>query len=141
MREGVVLGGRLVGGVGIAEARHRARERRLATRLLPLRRPHGDRCRWGELRGPPPARSTGGAADEIRGLPALPDPRQAALGRVALMLFNDAILRTAFEIRAGVIDLRLVCGEPSDYANPIEPSGSGGLKIARAVARAAEEGG
>ena len=27
--------------------------------------------------------------------------------------------------------------EPSDYANPIEPSGQGGLKIARAVARAA----
>jgi hypothetical protein len=28
-----------------------------------------------------------------------------------------------------------VCTEPADYANPIEPSGSGGLKIARAVAR------
>jgi hypothetical protein len=36
-----------------------------------------------------------------------------------------------------VVDLRLVCGEPADYANPIEPSGRGGLKIARAVARAA----
>jgi GDSL-like Lipase/Acylhydrolase family len=62
---------------------------------------------------------------------------QAALARVALMIFNDAILRTAFERGAGVIDLRLVCNQPSDYANPIEPSGSGGLKIANAIARAA----
>jgi hypothetical protein len=30
--------------------------------------------------------------------------------------------------------LRLVCTEPSDYANPIEPSGSGGRKIALAIA-------
>ncbi|MEN3337258.1 MAG: hypothetical protein V7647_934 [Acidobacteriota bacterium] len=67
----------------------------------------------------------------------LPDAQQAALGRVALMLFNDVILRTAFDIGAAVIDLRLVCDEPGDYANPIEPSGRGGLKIARAVARAA----
>jgi hypothetical protein len=53
------------------------------------------------------------------------------------MLFNDVIIRTAFESNAALVDLRLVCSEPSDYANPIEPSGSGGLKIARAVARAA----
>jgi hypothetical protein len=66
----------------------------------------------------------------------LPDPQQAALARVALMTFNDAILRTAFERGTGVIDLRLVCDEPSDYANPIEPSGRGGLKIAQAIARA-----
>jgi hypothetical protein len=33
------------------------------------------------------------------------------------------------------IDLRLVCTEPADYANPIEPSGRGGLKIAGAIAR------
>jgi hypothetical protein len=65
----------------------------------------------------------------------LPDRRQAALARVALMMFNDVILRIAFEHRASVIDLRLVCSEPADYANPIEPSGRGGLKIAGAVAR------
>jgi hypothetical protein len=35
-----------------------------------------------------------------------------------------------------VIDLRLVCTEPSDYANPIEPSGAGGRKIAAAIAAA-----
>ncbi len=67
----------------------------------------------------------------------LPDPQQAALARIALMLFNDVIVRAAFELNASLVDLRLVCSEPSDYANPIEPSGQGGLKIARAIARAA----
>lgn len=62
----------------------------------------------------------------------LPDD-QAPTARVALMLFNDVILRTAFEWRLPIIDLRLVCTMPSDYANPIEPSGSGGAKIARAI--------
>lgn len=63
----------------------------------------------------------------------LPDD-QAPSARVALMMFNDVILRAAFHWRLPVIDLRLVCSEPSDYANPIEPSGSGGAKIARAIA-------
>jgi hypothetical protein len=35
-----------------------------------------------------------------------------------------------------VIDLRLVCTEPADYANPIEPSSGGGEKIARAIVTA-----
>jgi hypothetical protein len=52
------------------------------------------------------------------------------------MLFNDVIVRVAVEHHASVIDLRLVCNESADYANPIEPSGPGGLKIARAIARA-----
>ena len=65
----------------------------------------------------------------------LPDD-QAPAARVALMLFNDAILRVAFQLRLEVIDLRLVCSDPSDYANPIEPSGSGGAKIAGAIAGA-----
>ena len=68
---------------------------------------------------------------------ALPDRQEAALARIALMLFNDAIVRAAFDLHASLVDLRLVCSEPADYANPIEPSGPGGLKIARAVARAA----
>jgi hypothetical protein len=56
--------------------------------------------------------------------------------RVALMMFNDVILRTALRFSLDVIELRLVCTEHSDYANPIEPSGSGGQKIADAIARA-----
>jgi hypothetical protein len=67
---------------------------------------------------------------------ALRDPDEAARARVALMLFNDVIVRVAVEHHASVIDLRLVCNESTDYANPIEPSGPGGLKIARAIARA-----
>ena len=59
----------------------------------------------------------------------------APLARVALMMFNDVILRVAFELGLRVIDLRLVCTEAADYANPIEPSGSGGRKIAQAIAR------
>lgn len=66
----------------------------------------------------------------------LPDPGYARIARVALALFNDAILRTAFELRLPVIELRLVCNEPADYANPIEPSGRGGRKIAQVIARA-----
>lgn len=61
---------------------------------------------------------------------------RARAARVALTPFNDAILRFAFEHGLTAIDLRLVCSDPADYANPIEPSGRGGLKIARAIARA-----
>ena len=52
-----------------------------------------------------------------------------------LMLFNDVILRVAFERGLPVIDLRLVCTEAADFAHEIEPSGSGGLKVAKAIAR------
>ena len=61
---------------------------------------------------------------------------EASRARIALMMFNDVILRTALGAGIDVIDLRLVCTEKSDFANPIEPSGSGGRKIATAVARA-----
>jgi GDSL-like Lipase/Acylhydrolase family len=52
-----------------------------------------------------------------------------------LCLFNDAILREAFRAGVPVIDLRAVCAEATDYApsSPIEPSVTGGGKIARAV--------
>jgi hypothetical protein len=62
-------------------------------------------------------------------------PDEAKVARIGLMTFNDVILRVAFEHSLRVIDLRLVCNEPADYANPIEPSGSGGLKIAQAIMR------
>jgi hypothetical protein len=64
------------------------------------------------------------------------DPELARPARVALMTFNDVILRVAFASRATIIDLRSICVERSDYANPIEPSGKGGWKIAAAIARA-----
>ena len=71
---------------------------------------------------------------------AFEEPDHAARTRVALMMFNDVILRVAFEHHASVIDLRLVCSERADYANPIEPSGQGGMKIAKAIARATGTG-
>jgi hypothetical protein len=64
----------------------------------------------------------------------LPAP-QAPTAQLALSMFNDVILRVAFEHHLPVIDLRLICNEPTDYANPIEPSGHGGWKIATAIAR------
>jgi hypothetical protein len=64
-------------------------------------------------------------------------PEEAARARIALMMFNDVILRAAFRLGANVLDLRFVCTEPADFANPIEPSGQGGLKIARAIAHGA----
>lgn len=69
------------------------------------------------------------------------DPEPAYVARIALSLFNDAILRVAFAHGLDVIDLRAVCSEPSDYANPIEPSGTGGRKIAQAVLAATTGGG
>lgn len=38
-----------------------------------------------------------------------------------------------------LIDLRLVCDDPADYANPIEPSEAGGRKIAAAIVRLVSE--
>jgi hypothetical protein len=61
------------------------------------------------------------------------EPAMARRIRVALTLFNDVILRAAFARSLPVIDLGLVCKEPVDYANPIEPSGCGGRKIARMI--------
>jgi hypothetical protein len=65
-----------------------------------------------------------------------PDADFQRLASTALSVFNDGILRVAFEHRLDVIDLRLVCNEPQDYANPIEPSSHGGAKIAEVIARA-----
>lgn len=56
--------------------------------------------------------------------------------RVALGVFNDVILREAALRGLPLLDLRLVCTEPQDYAacSPIEPSVQGGRKIAQALA-------
>jgi hypothetical protein len=63
-------------------------------------------------------------------------PPAHRLAAVALAVFNDVVLRAAAARGLDVIELRLVCTEPADYANPIEPSVRGGAKIAAAVARA-----
>jgi len=60
------------------------------------------------------------------------------LAVTALSLFNDVILREGFRAKAPVIDLRLICDDPRDYADisPIEPSVHGGEKIAATIAKA-----
>ena len=45
--------------------------------------------------------------------------------KAALALFNDRISRGAVANLLPLIDLRLICSEDSDYANPIEPSARG----------------
>lgn len=61
--------------------------------------------------------------------------------RTALAPFNDVILREAVAHRLPVLDLRLICDEPDDYASvsPIEPSTQGGGKIAAAIAQLVRE--
>jgi len=68
-----------------------------------------------------------------------PDPGQQQRVTVALTVFNDVILRTAVQHKLTVIELRLVCMELGDYANPIEPSAQGGDKIAQVVVRSVLE--
>lgn len=56
--------------------------------------------------------------------------------RTALAVFNDVIVREASRRHLPILDLRLVCTEPSDYAacSPIEPSALGAEKTAAAIA-------
>jgi lysophospholipase L1-like esterase len=69
------------------------------------------------------------------------DARYRRLTRSAIALFDDAIMRTAVENRLKVIELRLICALPEDYANQIEPSSAGAAKIARALAAVTEPDG
>src|SRR6266436_10427635 len=61
------------------------------------------------------------------------DETYQRIASVALAIFNDVIIRVAIERGLPVIDLRLICKAPADYANPIEPSSIGGEKIAKAI--------
>ena len=70
-------------------------------------------------------------------------PRSApnhAVIRTGLAIFNDIITRAAFSRGLPLIDLRLICNEEEDYANPIEPSVHGGAKITRAIFSFVEAG-
>jgi len=63
------------------------------------------------------------------------DEEFQTMARVAVAVFDDAILRIAREKCLQAIDLRLICALPEDYANPIEPSAIGGEKIVSAIWR------
>ncbi len=61
------------------------------------------------------------------------DQEFQTMARMAVVAFNDVILRLSRENGLDAIDLRLVCTGAEDYANPIEPSAIGGSKIAHAI--------
>lgn len=83
-----------------------------------------------------------------RGLPTVictiynanfPQPTLQRLSTTAVTVFNDVILRAAFAAGLPVLDLRLIFNDTADYANTIEPSSHGGIKIARTLIRALQE--
>lgn len=57
------------------------------------------------------------------------------IARQTLKFFNDEITKLVFEFGGSLIDYRLLFNEKADYANSIEPSVQGGLKIANAIKR------
>ena len=62
-----------------------------------------------------------------------PEAVTRRLAATALTALNDAITREAFARNIDCIDLRILCDEDRDFANPIEPSVHGGAKIAKAI--------
>jgi hypothetical protein len=71
--------------------------------------------------------------------PNFPDAVVQEISSMGLMVFNETILRLAFQADLPVIDLRFVCTTSEDYANEIEPSASGGAKIAEAILKAVKQ--
>ncbi|HEX5439485.1 MAG TPA: GDSL-type esterase/lipase family protein [Ktedonobacterales bacterium] len=63
-----------------------------------------------------------------------PDPAYQRLATFGVTSWDDTILRCAIERGLPVTELRLICTDAADYANPIEPSARGGNKIAAAIA-------
>jgi hypothetical protein len=57
----------------------------------------------------------------------------AQAARAAVAVYDDTIYSAASEAGVPVLELRRICTGPSDYANPVEPSSSGGRKIAKAI--------
>jgi hypothetical protein len=72
--------------------------------------------------------------------PRFPEAALQRMAVTALTVFNDCIIRAAFAHGLPLLDLRSICAEAGDYANPIEPSAQGGEKIARAIVEAVEHG-
>ena len=71
--------------------------------------------------------------------PRMEQEFQQKIAVAALSAFNDVIIRQAFQNGLPLIDLRFVCSDDRDYANPIEPSEAGGAKIADVILRVAND--
>jgi lysophospholipase L1-like esterase len=72
--------------------------------------------------------------------PRFPDAMLQKVAITALAVFNDCIIRAALVHELPLLDLRFVCTEEGDYADPIEPSAQGGEKISRAIVEMLERG-
>ncbi|MFE1599876.1 SGNH/GDSL hydrolase family protein [Methylobacterium sp. ID0610] len=66
--------------------------------------------------------------------PRYPDPARRRVAATALAVLNDAVTREAAARGLALLDLRVLCDEDADFANPIEPSVRGGEKIAATIA-------
>jgi lysophospholipase L1-like esterase len=69
-----------------------------------------------------------------------PESVTRRLAATALTALNDAITREIFARDIDCIDLRILCDDDRDFANPIEPSVHGGAKIAKAILTFASSG-
>jgi hypothetical protein len=67
--------------------------------------------------------------------PRYPDATSRRVAAAALGLIDDCITRAVTSRGLPVLELRSVCSEDADFANPIEPSVQGGGKIADAIVR------
>ncbi len=72
--------------------------------------------------------------------PRFPDMALQKVAVAGLTVFNDCIVRAAFAHGIPLLDLRLICTDEADYANPIEPSARGDERIARAIVGFVERG-
>lgn len=71
--------------------------------------------------------------------PNFADAPTQKVATAALAAFNDVIVRQAIRHGLPFLDLRLICSEPADYANEIEPSVQGGRKIAEKIFELSEK--
>ena len=55
------------------------------------------------------------------------------MAMAAETIFNDIIMFEVFKRKLPLIDLRVLCNDDEDFANPIEPSCIGGMKIAKTI--------
>jgi hypothetical protein len=67
---------------------------------------------------------------------SFPDEGLQREATTALCLFNDVIVRAGRRFGMPILELRAVCTDRADYSTPIEPSVSGGAKIAAAIVSA-----
>ena len=59
----------------------------------------------------------------------------AISSRTMLSLFNDSVYKTHNMFKTGILELRHIFTNKEDYANPIEPSHQGGVKLADKLVR------